>query len=302
MVLKSIHDRMGIQVEEDEKMSLPDFIICGTQKGGTTALMEYLKQHPQICMPEREIHFFSWYYNKGIKWYEKYFDHDAMLYGEKSPSYMYPEPGLVAKRIHKELPSIKLIFMLRNPIKRAYSEYWMLVLNGEEKLPFSKAVWKKNRDYIGRGFYAKQIKEYLKYFDPENIKIIISEDFRENRNQRIKEVFRFLGIYPIEVETLDIHVGGMPKSKILLNIAGLITNVAEKAVINSPTLRFLCWDVRGFFKRLNKIEGKKPPMDEETKEKLYKYFKPHNEELIDLLKDLEMPHLAETIRKKWKKK
>ena len=283
-------------------MNLPDFIICGTQKGGTTALKAYLQQHPQIHMPPREIHFFSWYYDKSIKWYKKHFKHDHILNGEKSPSYMYPNPETVAERIHETIPKAKLIFMLRNPVQRAYSEYWMLVLNGEENQPFSKAVWNKNRDYLERGFYAKQIKKYLKYFDKNNIMILISEDFRKNRDERMKDVFKFLGVKPVELKTPDVHVGGMYKSKNLLRLAGLITKTEEKLFKHNPKLRFLCWDARGFIKRYNKIEGRKPSIPKDTEKKLYDFYKPHNEELICLLQELKLYYLVDAIKQSWKVK
>lgn len=123
-------------------MMLPHFIICGTQKGGTTALLYYLRQHPNIYMPRREVHFFSWYWNKGVKWYKKHFRYGfrPVIFGEKSPSYML-NADVVAKRMKEVLPSPKLIFMLRNPVERAYSGYWMFYINGEENLPFDIAVW-----------------------------------------------------------------------------------------------------------------------------------------------------------------
>jgi len=281
-------------------MNLPDFIICGAQKGGTTALLKYLKQHPQIYMPRQEMHFFSWYYDRGERWYAKHFRYNLSLciYGEKSPSYMYLDAGLVAKRMHETMPSVKLIFMLRDPVKRAYSEYWMLVLNGEEKLPFNEAVWREDRDYLKRGFYAQQIREYLKYFGKENIMILISEDFRKNRERRMKEVFDFLGVEHIDLRTPDVHVGGMPRSKFLLRLSGLMVKLSKMAW-DTPFLRNFFWNANSVIKEINKTKGKKEKMDEKTERKLYEYFAPYNDDLMYLLHGLNLPDLAEIIKKEW---
>jgi len=284
---------------ESSKINLPDFIICGTQKGGTTALRMYLRQHPCIYMPKREMHFFSWYFNKGVGWYAKHFRYNSSHYvcGEKSPSYMFHAQE-VAERMKEILPSPKLIFMLRDPVKRAYSEYWMMVLNGKEKLSFDEAIWKKDRDYLIRGHYAKQIKEFLKYFDRENMMVIISEDFRKNREKRMWDVFDFLGIEQIRLKMPNIHVGGIPRSKFLLKLAGISTRLSMMAW-DSPLFRNFFCDVRSAIKRINRVEGQKPKMSEETRKKLYEYFKPQNEDLISLLNGLHFQNLAEIVKKEW---
>ena len=105
-------------------MKLPNFIIGGAQTAGTTALWDYLNLHPEIQMPEtKEINFFSFEYHKGINYYSKLFEclDTNCVVGEASPQYITDE--IYAKRIKKHTPEIKLIFILRDPIKRAYSNY-----------------------------------------------------------------------------------------------------------------------------------------------------------------------------------
>ena len=98
-------------------MKLPNFIICGTQKGGTSALYYFLKEHPEIYLsPKKEVHYFDLNYQKGLKWYEKHFKGASSKYkaiGEASPLYMYLEE--VPERIHKTLPDAKLIFITESP-------------------------------------------------------------------------------------------------------------------------------------------------------------------------------------------
>lgn len=292
---------MGICVEEGEKMKLPDFIVCGTQKGGTTALLWYLRQHPDIYMPRGEIHYFTFHADKNIKWYMKHFPDDKVC-GEKSPSYMF-QAGKVAKRMYELMPDAKLIFMLRNPVKRAYSAYWMYYIDGTENLSFEEAVWRTDsfRDYLERGKYANQIREFLKYFDKEQIMILISEDFRENREERMKEVFDFIGVKKVDLKMPDIHVGGMPRSEMLRRLSGLVGKVSQ-VVWDYPALRNFTYDVRSAIKKINRIEGKKPPMDEKIKSKLYEYFEPYNNELIDLLKELGYTEYIEILKRKWMKR
>src|SRR5690242_6983741 len=130
---------------------LPDFLIIGTQRGGTTSLYHYLEAHPCIGpSTTKEIHFFDRRVNKGIAWYrghfptriEKYYVERlhgrAFITGEASPSYLF-HPH-VPRRIAKVLPHTKLIILLRNPIDRAYCQYYHSLELGYETLSFEEAI------------------------------------------------------------------------------------------------------------------------------------------------------------------
>lgn len=195
---------------------LPDFLVIGAARCGTTSLYEYLKSHPQIYLPPSkrpEPHFFlkENEFKKGIKYYSnKYFkdvDKNAVA-GEISTSYIY-QP-YVAERIKKYLPRVKLIAILRNPIERAFSNYWVTYKNGIETLPFSQAIRQEkfrisNPEstfhaevqpfaYIDRGRYYKQLKIYLKFFSRNQIHIAIFEDFINNTLVELKKIFTFLDV------------------------------------------------------------------------------------------------------------
>ena len=167
---------------------LPTFLICGTQRGGTTALFRYLRQHPDIYMPEiKEINFFDLHFDKGIGWYESFFEDwsGEKAVGEASPSYMWhPE---VPSRIKTVLKNVKLIFCLRNPIERAYSNYWSGFSKSFRSLggripSFSEAIRTEDgyQRYIRKGFYYKDLVRFLKFFDLSVIHIIISEELRKD--------------------------------------------------------------------------------------------------------------------------
>lgn len=216
-------------------MVLPNFLCVGAQKAGTTTLHDILKQHPEIYLPEiKETKFFqdNSKYEKGITYYEKEFFRgvrDEKAIGEIDPEYMYFE--YVPERIYKHLGSdIKLIFMLRNPVDRAYSHYWMSYRRGYETETFEKAIelekkrialdefHKNHFSYISRGFYAEQIKRYLKFFPKENMFFVIfEEDFLAKREQTIKKLLNFFQISDNYALNLNIKSNpvSMPRFKML---------------------------------------------------------------------------------------
>lgn len=194
---------------------LPNFIIGGTSAGGTSFLTSILLQHKNIYLPKKmrpEPHFFYYThkYKNGINWYEsewfsEYSGQKAV--GERSSSYLYQE--LSAKRIKQHLPNIKLIFILRNPIERAWANYRYTVLSGLEELNFEDAlnfeheriqkeegIWAEVQphDYTGRSFYGKQIEVYLKLFSWEQILIISSEKLKNDTQNQINKITDFLDI------------------------------------------------------------------------------------------------------------
>lgn len=227
--------------------SLPDFIIIGTQRGGTTSLYNYLIEHPNILPAfKKEVHFFDDNYYRGIRWYKSNFPtkHNLLLksfihkqnfiVGEASPDYMFNP--FVAERIYSMLPNVKLIILLRNPVDRAYSHYYMNVRNGFEHLSsFEEAIKKamkvyekneqlllniKNRfvnfypkyNYLARGIYINQIKPWFDKFPEGNILIRKSEDFYQNTSKTLKQILNFLDVPEFELMHLRIyHIGNNPK-------------------------------------------------------------------------------------------
>jgi hypothetical protein len=190
-------------------MKLPNFLCIGTQKAGTTLLYEILRQNPQIFLPQiKEIHFFDIDENfyKGIDWYKQFFIHseDNQIRGDITPAYLFFD--YVPARIKNTLGSdIKFLAMLRNPVDRAYSHYWMSYRRGYEKYPFERAIimeharmrkdhFKKNHlSYLSRGFYSEQVKRYLSIFPFDNVKVIIFEEFITNMKPHMKDILAFLG-------------------------------------------------------------------------------------------------------------
>ncbi|NOH70733.1 sulfotransferase domain-containing protein [Vibrio pectenicida] len=195
----------------------PNFIIGGTVAAGTSFLSSSIIQHPEIYIPKEtrpEPSFFykSWEYSKGMRYYEdKYFKNctiDHIAIGERSSLYLHGGEK-VAKRISENLPNIKLIFILKNPIDRAYSNYRFTALEGLEELSFEDAIkkeeertnllggrWSEIKPFsnVDRGYYHCQLESYFKYFKKEQILILKSEDLAENPYDNFSKVFKFIGV------------------------------------------------------------------------------------------------------------
>jgi len=189
--------------------ALPDFLIIGTQKGGTVSLHRLLAQHPQMHMAKVEAHYFDIEsnYKKGELWYRSHFPFRSKiapddLVGERTPDYLFFPNA--AKRIQKDLPNIKLICLLRNPTERAISNYFMAVRGGRESLPIMEALTTEeerygssgygHRSYKRRGLYLEQLKRYEGYSLKNQLLILSSEEFFTNPQKTLKQVFRFLGV------------------------------------------------------------------------------------------------------------
>jgi hypothetical protein len=248
----------------------PDFIIIGTQKGGTTSLYDCLTQHPWV-VPARvkEIRFFSRHFHKGPAWYRTNFPTQLLkayatvalgnkpITGEATPYYMFHP--LAPKRISRLVPQAKFIALLRNPVDRAYSHYQHVVRKGRETLSFEEAVeaeperlrGERKRmladesyrglkygfySYLARGFYVDQLKVWFNLFPREQILILNSESFFSDQAKAYRRVLAFLDL---------------PEQK--------LQKTSESNV------------------------GRYPQMRSATRARLTEYFRPYNEQLYDLI-------------------
>ena len=202
------------------------FVICGTQKGGTTALYAYLKKHPEIAVSDsKEVHFFDddEKFSKGEPDYSKYHARFSpkkshKLVGESTPQYMYWESA--PKRMWEYNPDMKLIVLLRNPIDRAYSHWNMGRTKNHHDLSFWDAITKekevarealplqhKEHSYIARGHYLEQLKRLWAYFPKEHVLVIKSEDLKEKPEKTLFLVCEFLRITPFkQITAKNVHV------------------------------------------------------------------------------------------------
>jgi hypothetical protein len=237
-----------------------DFLVIGTQKGGTSALDIFLRQHPEVGMAnKKELHFFdneNIFSKKKIINYKKLhkhfnFSNNKKVYGEITPSYMYWEQSI--QRIWNYNKKIKLIVILRNPISRAFSHWNMEVdrkketddfeycirnesIKASENLPFQHKVY----SYVDRGFYSKQIIRIFQYFKKTQILFIKYEDFKYSPQSTLLKVFDFLNINnQIKIQLTEVHKRKYQR-KISEVEKNILYEIYKKDIIKTEKL--LNWD------------------------------------------------------------
>ncbi len=190
------------EVEERPKQSaLPNVIIIGAGKCGTTSLHTYLNLHPAIAMTrEKELHFFAdprvW--SRGLSWYASQFDARAAARGEASVKYTaWPKWKGVPARMASVVPQAKLLYIVRDPIERILSAWVHRYADGLECRPVRQALETLEANhYVERSRYHYQLQQYLPFYPPSQIHVVCTEALRDERRAVLADVFRFLGVDP----------------------------------------------------------------------------------------------------------
>lgn len=289
------------------EIKLPNFLIVGAAKSGTTSIYYYLKQHPQIFMcPAKEPRFitsqFVKFPFKGIYDYRterniiKNFDEYKNLFsevknetaiGEASVDNLYFYEDAI-KYIKKYLGDVKIIIILRNPIERAFSQYSMFAGRFREYLSFEEALnaederkgenWAFGWHYKSVGFYYKQVKAYLENFS--QVKVYLYDDLKDNSLNLIKDMYEFLEVDSSFVPDVNLktNIGGVPKNKF---IHGLLTKPHRLKSILRQILQFLALEER-FLNLINRWKDKnvkKIKLKPETREYLKNLYR---EDILNL--------------------
>lgn len=224
--------------------TLPDFIILGAQKGGTTSLEAYLREHPDVLpCASKEVHYFDGRrYQWGEAWYRRQFMNPAdlrsirkfrgrrLMAGEATPYYLFHPQ--VSDRIARLTPHVKLIALLRDPVARAYSQYQHNVRLEKEPLSFTEALKREDvivppeharmqadpthrsevhhrYSYKLRGCYAEQVERYYRHFPRDQLLIVKSEDLFARPQETYDEILEFLGLPAFELpSTAARNAGG----------------------------------------------------------------------------------------------
>ena len=187
---------------QDPESRFPDFIVPGAQKAGTTWLFECLQGHPDIFVPkEKELHYFCApdlcrhsTNTKGIDWYLSHFSRaeDNKVTGEMSVDYMIMPR--IAEQLYQRNPDLKIIFMLRSPVDRAYSGYWMWRrnnLSSDASLIERCAIEEK---ILQRSKYSDPVKAFLNLFGKDQVKVKIYEEVFSSPHHHLKDLFKFLEV------------------------------------------------------------------------------------------------------------
>jgi len=253
--------------------ALPDFVIIGGKKCGTTFLYDLLAQHPLVQRAaSKELHFFDALFEEGIEWYRRCFpaprweDGRRTITGEASP---YIAHRYAPERMAGVVPDARLIALLRNPVERAYSDYQMVARKDREPLTFEEAmglvepteagqarplgkeekksegedhaVLNEDSEYLSRGIYVDQLLRWTEFFPREQLLVLKSEDFFERPQDTLQLVLDFLGLPEWEPQAEELAGG-------------------------------------------KRNEGRyEQEMDPATRKRLEEYFEPHNKRLYDFI-------------------
>jgi len=204
--------------------ALPDFLIIGAMRAGTTSLYHLIGRHPGVRPGvTKEVHFFDLNFGKGENWYRAHFPRRPQvssldwITGESSPYYLFHP--LAARRAAGVLPDARLLVMLRDPVERAYSHYWHSVRYGYEKRPIEQAIEEEaqvvdvedgklrvadarrsfahqHHSYLARGRYAEQLEEWFRHFPREQFLILEQRRFYDYFEKEARRLQEFLGLEP----------------------------------------------------------------------------------------------------------
>lgn len=227
---------------------MPNFLIIGSGRSGTTSLHNFLGQHPEIYVsPFKETNYFAFegrehlYGGPGARWlikssvyerkrYEALFEdvRDEKAIGESSPRYLYTPESI--ERISRELPDVKLIAILRNPVERAFASFVGLRRDGwEPSDSFFEALDQESQRvaenwvmgcYTHVGYYFRHLSLCYELFPPDQIKIYLHEDFRDKPTELLQDVYSFLGV----------DGGFIPDMSVQHNVTGIISNPILRAI------------------------------------------------------------------------
>lgn len=285
----------------DKKFTLPNTILIGAQKAGTTSLYNWLGQHPDVLAPEgmKDFDYFcnEKIFQRGLKWFSKNYrthkDEKVILSGHVS--YLYFSK-ISSKRLFEFNPNLKLIVVLRNPIDRAYSAYWDAKKVAREKcVTFEEAINEEPKrlngtyqermalTYLAHGLYSEQLKDFLTVFPANQIFVLLFEDLVKKPKESIASIFKYLNIKNSFVPTIKKkNSSGIPRSVFLQRILQkarmpelLKGIIPGEKYYNLKTKLIREWNVK-------KIDY--PQMDDNTKRKLNEYFKEEINSLENLLK------------------
>jgi hypothetical protein len=188
--------------------ALPNLVIIGAMKSGTTALHRLLDEHPDIMMARgKELNFFfgpatdpgenaasAWH--RGLEWYAGQFDAHAAVRGESSPGYTSPDHPEVAERMAAVVPHVRLVYLVRDPIERAVSQYRHHRADGTEPRIVVDALLDPRSQYIARGRYFDRLTPFLRTFAREQILVVSQEDLLRDPDHSLNLVYRFLEVKP----------------------------------------------------------------------------------------------------------
>jgi len=268
-------------------MTLPTFVGIGVPRAGTTWLHDLLLAHPEIYVPSRrrELNFFDLYYDRGLSWYEKFFppDHEAAKYRaicEITPYYFYRSecPARMAR-----LPVERLLLILRNPVDRAWSWYALLVRDGHYEGSFESFLTQTRWPVIEQGTYRTYLERYLRYFDRDQLLILIFEEAVRDVPATKQRLASFLGVacdrFPEAAGTSVANESYLPSARRTYGLAVRISRVLRRWDADWLVNAAKRWGVKSYFGKAGRAES----MAAETRTRLRDAFAQETDALERLI-------------------
>lgn len=193
--------------------ALPNVVVIGVMKCATTAVHRYLDAHPSVAMSEqKELNFFNgptqtpagdgsnWWrcgqWHRGLDWYARHFDPDAQVRGESSPAYTSPRYPEVAPRMGKVIPDARLVYLVRDPVDRAVSQYAHHRRDRSERRSLTEALLDEGSHYLARSRYAERLRPHLAHRPAEQVLVVVQEHLRDRPREQLARLFDFIGVDP----------------------------------------------------------------------------------------------------------
>lgn len=195
---------------------LPGVIVVGAMKCGTSAVHHYLDAHPDVAMSRtKELNFFngpqtaphddagewwrSGHWHRGLEWYSAQLDAgapDGAVRGESSPAYTSPRSPEVPARMAAVVPDVRLVYLVRDPLQRAVSQYAHHRRDGTEPRPLAEALLDPHSDYVARSRYCERLQPFLPWFDREQVRVVVQERLATRRAEEVAALYRHAGVDP----------------------------------------------------------------------------------------------------------
>ncbi len=285
-------------IDENRMMRKPDFIIAGAPKCGTTALCEFLDQHPQVCISKvKEPRFFiaeigvldaggplgpgplrSGTFDRGWAWYSSQFDHKPMAtsFGEATTQYI-SSMG-TPQMIHEHLPGVRLIFMYRDPVDRLYSHYWQDRRAGLDLPDFAVALDQKHPrldHYFNISHYRRNIERFLEFFGANQMLHVTIDQLKSDVRATFDLVCEFIGVgqgFSLSDTNRTVNQQRSPRS---VRLQRLITGMTRSTITNrlSPGIRDILRWTRSKVMRANQVPMNYPELSKDIRILLLEQFR-----------------------------
>jgi hypothetical protein len=266
-----------------------DFIGIGSGKCGSTWLYANLVKHPEICDRNlKELNFFSYLYDKQpISWYESQFAACAPETKKGEFSVTYISHPLAAERIHRHYPEVKLLAILRNPVKRAFSNYLHSIRKGDIAADLAFQDYIDDPSRLEPGHFAEHLHRFYQVFDKQQIRVIITEEFARDPLQGYQDIYRYIGVAnPEFVPPGYDQRRNVAKSyrflwleNILVRSYRGLSKLGYTKLVKHITESGIADRIRA----LNRDDRPIPEIDEASRQRLLAYYRPYNRQLEELL-------------------